>query len=432
MRRFLFVLCVAACGDNSNKPRDADISEPEMPGEASVDASLYPECATPPVSGTTISFREIGRVAITGAVLATAPPGDDRLFVVEQQGRIRIFKNEQLQPTPFLDLSTDNGGPVIGGEGGGDEKGMLGLAFHPNYATNGFFFVYYTSSRGGNFQDIVVRCQVSATDPDLASPTCVDVLVYRDPYTNHQGGMLEFGPDGYLYLGTGDGGGGGDPFGYAQDPMALHGKMLRLDVDNKLPGKEYGIPADNPYASGGGAPEVYMRGLRNPWRWSFDRATGDMWIGDVGQQLVEELDVLRPAQQNGANLGWSVYEGNECCETTPYRCVTPAPAANCPTASFTFPKDSRHPGPNETGWRAIIAGVTYRGSCYPDLYGWHIYTDWFQRDVIRARLLPNDDLEIIDSTIKVPGNPSSIHNDARGELYLTNTDGYVYKVEAGP
>lgn len=427
-RHLIIAFCVAACGDSSSKPRDADVSEPG-PSEAGVDAALYPECATPPVSGTNVSFREVGRVAPTGAVLVTAPPGDERLFVVEQQGRILILKNEQLQPTPFLDLSN---GPVIGGEGGGDEKGLLGLAFHPSYANNGLFFIYYTTSRAGTFHDVVVRCQVSDTDPDVASPTCVDVLAYRDPYTNHQGGMLEFGPDGYLYLGTGDGGGGGDPFGYAQDPMSFHGKMLRIDVDNKISGQEYGIPADNPYASGGGAPEVYMRGLRNPWRWSFDRATGDMWIGDVGQQIVEELDVLRPSEQNGANLGWSVFEGNECCETTPYRCVMPAPAANCDPTNFTFPKDTRQPGPNETGWRAIIAGVTYRGSCFPDLYGWHLYTDWFERELIRARLQPNNELEIVDTGIDVPGNPSSIYHDARGELYLTNTDGYIYRIEASP
>jgi glucose/arabinose dehydrogenase len=354
------------------------------------------------------------------------------LFAVDQRGVIRIFKNEVATPVPFLDLSADNAGPVIGGEGGGDEKGMLGLAFHPNYSVNGQFFVYYTTSRNGAFHDLVVRCEVSEDNPDVAKPTCVDVLVYRDPYTNHQGGMLEFGPDGFLYLGTGDGGGGGDPFGYTQDPMSLHGKMLRIDVDNKLPNMEYGIPSDNPYANGGGAPEVFMRGLRNPWRWSFDRATGDMWIGDVGQQLAEEINVLRPAQQKGANLGWPIYEGNDCCETTPYRCVQAAPAANCDPTNVIFPKDTRHGTGVEMGWRAIIAGEVYRGSCFPDLYGWHIYTDWFQRDVTRARLKADDTLEIVDSSNKVPGNPASLHASGRGELYLTNTDGYVYRLEAGP
>ncbi len=430
-RRVLgLITLLAACGGKSETPQEA---APPVIIDAAIDAPFEPPACANPRAGSTITFREIGRVFPTGAVLATSPPGDPRLFVVEQHGGVRILNNEVLLPDPFIDLSQDAGGPVIGGDGGGDEKGLLGLAFHPSYATNGQLFLFYTSTRGGNFHNFLVRCTQSAANPDRSDPaSCVEVLAFRDPYSNHQGGMMEFGPDGYLYLGLGDGGGGGDPFGYAQDPNSLLGKMLRIDVDRKDAGKEYAIPSDNPYATGGGLPEIYMRGLRNPWRWSFDRVTGDMWMGDVGQQLVEELNVLRPSEQKGANLGWSIYEGNLCCVTTPYRCERAAPDAQCSPAGFTFPKDSRIPAGGDLGWRSIIAGEVYRGSCFPDLVGWHLYTDWNQRDMIKARLRPDGSLEVVDLPSKAPGNPSSLHGDSRGELYMTNTVGFVFRLEAGP
>jgi glucose/arabinose dehydrogenase len=284
---------------------------------------------------------------------------------------------------------------------------------------NGQFFVYYTTNRGGALRDVVARCQVSAADPNKADPTCVEILSIPDFAGNHNGGMIEFGvKDSFLYIGTGDGGGGGDPQRTAQNKDSLLGKILRIDVDTKVAGKEYGIPSGNPFAAGGGAPEVFILGVRNPWRWSFDRGTGDLWIGDVGQSNVEELTVLPAGAQAGRNLGWSMYEGSRCFR------------APCDPAGMTFPQDERVRG--TTGWLSIITGQTYRGSCYPDLVGWHIYTDYDRRQLVKARITSGTTLEIVDLPGLAPGNPASIHADSRGELYLTNTAGFVYHVEAGP
>jgi len=216
--------------------------------------------------------------------------------------------------------------------------------------------------------DNLARYRVSATDRNVADPKGTLVLALPRTRPNHNGGMIEFGADGYLYLGTGDGGGHGDPIRYAQNPRALHGKMLRLDVHQRAAGREYGIPPGNPFADGvAGAPEVFMLGLRNPWRWSFDRATGDLWIGDVGQGQVEELDVARAGEQAGKNFGWSVYEGTGCCATQADLCTQAAPPQPCDPAGKTFPLDSRA---RATGWASIIGGQVYRvqiGPCHAAL-----------------------------------------------------------------
>jgi glucose/arabinose dehydrogenase len=371
-----------------------------------------PKCEAP-VSGERVAMREIGRV--TGAaLLATSPYADLRLFVLEQRGAIRIINNETLLPRPFLDLSADEGGPVAAG----GEMGLLGLAFHPKYATNGTFYIFYTTSRPNNaLRDVLARCTVSAADPDVANPTCTEMLSIPDFATNHNGGMIEFGKDGYLYVGTGDGGGGGDPQKTGQDPSSLLGKMLRLDVDNPTNGREYGIPGDNPFAAGGGRPEIFMLGLRNPWRWTFDRVTGDMWIADVGQGAVEEVTALRPEQQKGANLGWSMYEGDACY------------APPCNPAGKVLPQHVRL---HSDGWESITGGQVYRGSCYPDLVGWYFFGDYAKGAYARARLKEDDTLEVVDLQGSFPGNPASIHEDARGELFVTTTAGTIFHIEAGP
>jgi glucose/arabinose dehydrogenase len=417
MSRFLALafLCLTACGGGKDDP------------------AQLPKCEAP-VNGTNVTMRKVGSV-VGGAMLATAPPGDLRLFVIEQRGAIRIFTPDTpamvsaLLPDPFLDISQDSGGPVLAG----GEQGLLGLAFHPKYKENGLFFVFYTTRVGGNgLRDVVARCSVSAANPDRAdAASCVEILSIPDFAGNHNGGMIEFGAkDSYLYIGTGDGGGAGDPQRTGQDKSSLLGKILRIDVDKKAAGKEYGIPSDNPFASGGGAPEVFILGLRNPWRFSFDRETGDLWIGDVGQGVIEELTVLRPAQQNGANLGWSIFEGNGCCMTQGDRCSQASPQVACDNAGMIFPQDSRTHG---DGWISIIAGQTYRGTCYPDIVGWHFYTDYGKGGLVKARLVPGgDQLEIVDLTGSFPGNPASLHADARGELFMTTTAGDVYHLEAGP
>ncbi len=407
-------LTVTGCGDKA--PTTGDDATPTIDAPPTCEVSPLPACAQP-VAGTTVAFRMIGSIGPEAALLVTAPTADPRLFVVGRDGSIRIFVDEQLLPEPFIDL---NDVLVSGGE-----QGLLGLAFHPAYACNGQFFVFYTTPNA----NVVARCAVSATDANLAQPTCTQILSIPDFAGNHNGGMMEFGSDGLLYIGTGDGGGGGDPGRTAQDPDELLGKLLRIDVDTTSTGKAYGIPAGNPYAAGGGAPEVFIRGLRNPWRWSFDRGTGDLWIGDVGQRMYEEMTVLRPAQQVGANLGWSAYEGDACCATAADRCDQTGAQYACDPAGLVFPQDARAHG---DGWFSIIAGQTYRGSCYPDLVGAHYYTDYAARAVIRARLRTDDRLDILDTPSQTPASPTSLHADARGELYLTTENGGVYHLEVAP
>ena len=405
--------------DDAAAPKDAAV-------DAVIDAML-PPCPNP-VAGETISFRKLTGRVVGGALLATSPPLDLRLFVLEQRGAIRIYKDEVLQPDPFLDLSVDANGPVLAG----GEQGMLGLAFHPAYGTNGTFFVFYTTNKGGNgLRDVVARCQRSAANPDRADASCVEILSIADFAPNHNGGMIEFGADGFLYISTGDGGGMGDPNKTAQDPNSLLGKMLRIDVDTTVAGKAYGIPSSNPFVAGGGAPEVFVLGMRNPWRWSFDRGTGDMWIGDVGQDQIEELDVLRAGEQAGQNLGWSVYEGNGCCDTQADRCTQPSGATvACTATAKVFPVDTRTHEPQR--WLSIVAGQTYRGTCFPDIVGWHFYTDYYAPVLVKARLLPSGELENYEVVTDLPRNPTSIHADARGELYLTTIVGDIYRLEAGP
>jgi glucose/arabinose dehydrogenase len=382
------------------------------------------KCDTP-VFGRTVAMQLIAQVAET-ATLVTSPPGDPRLFVVQQRGAIRIIENGVLLD-PFLDLSEDANGPVkcCG------ENGLLGLAFHPRYATNGQFFVTYTARLTGDpanaQRNVLARCTVSA-DPNRSDPaSCVDVISIPDHADNHNGGMIEFGPDGYLYWGTGDGGSGGALNAQALEDgvptpntKALFGKILRLDIDTRSPGLEYGIPADNPFATGGGRPEIFIRGLRNPWRWSFDRLTGDLWIADVGQKQVEELTVLRPHQQPGANLGWPVWEGSRCYTTEA-----------CALTPQVVPQDERL---HADGWHSIIGGQVYRGACFPDLQGTYFYTDNdVQNRLATAKLNADDTLTVTDLPGSYPPNGASLHEAAAGELYETDTAGNIFKlVVVGP
>lgn len=405
----LAIALAAACGDNKSTAVKKD---------ASAEASNVAACV--PMRGITIQLREIGKVNGI-AVLATSPPDDSRLFVVVREGQIRIFDDEQLLPEPFIDLSHVIFDAIT------VETGLLGMAFHPQYATNGLFYVFYTTEENSE----VARCQVDPADRNRALPTCTPILdALHNTAHNHNGGMIEFGPDGYLYIGTGDGGGAGDPDRRSQNPNDLLGKILRIDVDHKAAGVEYAIPPDNPYANGGGRPEVFIRGLRNPWRWSFDRATGDLWIGDVGQNRTEEMNVLRPAEQNGANLGWSIFEGLGCCATQDDHCLQNNPMP-CDPTGMIFPKDARDRTTERgTGWSSIIAGQVYRGTCYPDLVGYHLYTDVTAQVLVKARLLDDGTLEISDTRDAAFDATTSIHADSIGELFVTSAYGNVYHLEA--
>ena len=242
--------------------------------------------------------------------IAHAHDASGRLFIVEQGGRIRIVRTGVLQAAPFLDLSAANGGPVRTG----GEQGLLGLAFHPSYITNGLFFVHYTRALAGDASGneiVIARYARSAANPDIASPTGTVLLAIAHPqFANHNGGKLAFGPDGYLYIGVGDGGSANDPRNNAQNLSQLLGKILRIDVDGAV---GYAIPPDNPFVGQAAArPEVWAYGLRNPWRFSFDRATGDLYIGDVGQNSIEEIDFVARGTPAGLNFGWRVFEGSDC------------------------------------------------------------------------------------------------------------------------
>jgi glucose/arabinose dehydrogenase len=433
MRQVALLLGAAllpACGGHNNAV-DAAFDDAPIP---TVDAPALIACT--PVNGMTVSLRKIGQVT-GGAILATSPPNDGRLFVIQQSGEIRIFENEMLKPTPFLDLNQ-----VVTADAPPGERGLLGLAFHPKYAENRYFYVAYTTSNA----DIVARYQASADDLNVADPTSGQIVISIPDYaSNHNGSMLEFGADGFLYWGTGDGGGQGDPRlnGQAIDRtnstcMAnqcepLLAKINRLDVDHPANNKNYGIPSTNPYAGGGGEPEILIRGVRNPWRFTFDKMTGDLWIGDVGQDAIEELDVIPAAQINGTpgnpvNLGWSMYEGSTCYNNGNGN-------GTCSTTGRTAPLFERtHAG---DGWHAIIGGQVYRGSCYPDIRGGYFFTDNSAHTMSRADYNPMGP-SVSEVDLVAPGggswpaSPSSIHADARGELYETTTNGSVYHLEAGP
>lgn len=296
--------------------------------------------------------------------LAASGDGSGRLFVVAQNGLIQIWDGAQVLVQPFLDVS------LLVSDGG--EQGLLGLAFHPDYATNGFFYVNYTDTSGDT---VVARYSVSA-DPDLAdSASAVEILTFTQPAPNHNAGDMHFGDDGYLYISTGDGGG---DWCNSQDDSILLGKILRIDVDaDDFPGdpdRNYAIPPDNPLVGvSGAAEEIWVMGLRNPWRFSFDRQNGDLFIGDVGEGTWEEFSRLPAGGQAGSNMGWPWFEGVADFTT----CTDPpgSPFADCDDGPFTCPILDLH---RDDGACSGIGGYRYRGTQYPSLVGTYFYADWCQ------------------------------------------------------
>ncbi len=326
-------------------------------------------------------------------VYVTAAPGDaTRLFVVEKTGRIVIVKDGALLPKPFLDIS----GKVTRG----GEQGLLSMAFHPRYAANGRFFVDYTDL-GGDTR--VVRYRVSPTDPDVAvASTARVVLRVRQPYANHNGGQLQFSPGGRLFVGMGDGGSGGDPQRRAQDSRSRLGKLLRLNVDV------------SPVKVG-----VYAKGLRNPWRFSFDRSTGALWIGDVGQNRREEIDYLKPGRPAGANFGWNGYEGT--------RVYDRAVARKLRKGSLTWPvaQYGRGAGVSVTG------GYVYRGAAIPALRGFYLFAD-FGSGRVWAKKGPGGARSALPGVDGQVSQVSSFGQDSAGELYVVSLAGRVYRIVPAP
>ena len=314
-----------------------------------------------------------------------------RLFILEQPGRIRILRNGTLQPSAFLDISdrVDFGG----------EKGLLGLAFHPRFAKNRRFFVNYTRKPDG--ATVVAEFQDSQNSGRALHNEKI-LLMVPQPYANHNGGMLAFGPDGYLYVATGDGGAGGDPGNRGQSPNTLLGKMLRIDVDR---GDPYGIPPDNPFAGQRNGREIFALGFRNPWRFSFDRQTGRLWAADVGQHRWEEIDVV----EAGNNYGWRVMEGGHCFQ----------PSQGCVTTGLTLPVAEY---PNQSPHCAVTGGYVYRGKRVAFLRGTYVFGDYCSGRIMG--LIRGQPHDLLDSGLRI----SSFGEDAEGELYVVDHEGGIYRI----
>ncbi len=340
--------------------------------------------------------------------IANAGDGSNRLFIVEQGGRIKIYNGTNLLPTPFLNIS------AIITTGG--ERGLLSVAFHPNYETNRYFFVYYTNLTGAI---TIARYRTSATDPNVADANSgVVLLTIPKPFTNHNGGDLNFGPEGYLYFGTGDGGSGGDPSNFAQNGSSLLGKMLRLDVNNFDNMPYYNIPVDNPYVTDVAVDDrIWAIGLRNPWRWSFDRNTNDMWIADVGQGEREEVN-FRPASSTSAvNYGWRCYEGN-----------LPFNTNNCQAQSTYQSPIFDYPHDGLTGGFSITGGYVYRGITYPLLQGHYICADYVSGNV--WTIIANGSGWLTNRQAGLPSSISSFGEAEDGTLYAVSLNGQIYTVGA--
>ena len=329
----------------------------------------------------------------------------NRLFVVEQAGIIHSFENEPQVSTKntFLDIREqvrDNG----------NEEGLLGLAFHPEFENNGYFFVNYTASDPR--RTVISRFSVGPDTPDQADPSSeLIILEIEQPYGNHNGGQLAFGPDNYLYIAVGDGGSAGDPMNHGQNRSSLLGSILRVDINVREDNKNYGIPADNPFA-GIGAPvkaEIYAYGLRNPWRMSFDTSTGDLWTGDVGQNEFEEINKIN----SGGNYGWNFREGNSCFE----------PDENCPSEALIAPvlAYGRSSGSSVTG------GYVYRGSAIPEFFGKYFYADFSSGRIWMITMNGNnlvENTELSNTNLRI----SSFGVDQDNELYICAFDGRIYRL----
>lgn len=358
-----------------------------------------------------VSSQNSGKLVLYTSGLTTpvciANAGDSRLFVVDQHGYVTLLNSLALaNAQPFLDIHDRI---VYGGE-----RGLLGIAFHPQYSSNGYFYVNYTGA-GGSTQ--ISRFKVNTDNPDIADPTSEQkILTVSQPYANHNGGDLHFGADGYLYIGLGDGGSGGDPENRAQNTKTFLGKMLRIDIDN---GHPYAIPPTNPFVNDSTVlPEIWATGLRNPWRFSFDRLTGDLWIGDVGQNKYEEIDFQLAASSGGENYGWKCYEGNDAYASN-----------NCsPDVLLTYPIYT-YPHGNEC---SVTGGYVYRGSTASPFYGHYFFADYCSDKI--WTLHQESGRWIKEDFGQFAGNNfSAFGEDANGELYIAGvSSGKIYKVIEEP
>jgi glucose/arabinose dehydrogenase len=354
-----------------------------------------------PAGGKAIALTtEIVAQGLNQPVYLTAPAGDERLFIVEQPGRIRIVENSRLLDKPFLDIRSKVGCC--------DERGLLSVAFHPQYKANGFLFVDYTDKNGDTR---IERYTVSSADRNTADSASAKLILAIDqPYANHNGGLNLFGPDGMLYIGMGDGGAQGDPHGNGQNRNVLLGKLLRINVDR---GEPYSIPNGNPFAAGGGKPEIWALGLRNPWRFAFDKGPGLLYIADVGQNRYEELNIS-PVTAAGANYGWNAMDGNGCFRN-----------AGCSTAGMQKPALIYE---HDDGNCSIIGGFVYRGRKIPEIQGEYFYSDYcnsWVKSVSFANGRPSQPRQWMSRSL---GSIVSFGEDAQGELYICSQNGRVYRI----
>jgi glucose/arabinose dehydrogenase len=370
---------------------------------ASAGRSVTPVVAAAPAAfipgNIKLTFVRIAHGLSKPVFITHSGDNNGRLFVVEQTGRIRVIKKGVLQSTPFLDLRSK-----ISTAGG--EQGLLGLAFHPDYKTNRKFYVNYTDRSGAT---VIAQYLRSATNPSRAETTEKIVLRIAQPYGNHNGGMIAFGPDRYLYIGMGDGGSAGDPGNRAQSLDSLLGKVLRINIDTRL---AYRIPPTNPYVGKAGNDLIWSFGLRNPWRWSFDRQTGDLWIADVGQDRFEEVNrALTPNAGRAVNYGWRVLEGNTCYN----------PSSGCSTSGKKMPLAVY----NHSLGCSVTGGYVYRGPRFPHLTGVYLFGDFCSGriwGVDAAGANTQSPVQLTDTG----ANISSFGEDQAGNLYLVDHNGDVW------
>lgn len=366
---------------------------------------VEPDVGAPvPATGGGLALEVVAQ-GLRSPVFLTTPAGDvGRLFIVEKPGRIRIVRGDVLLPTPFLDIESE-----VSNDG---ERGLLSLAFHPNFASNGLFFINHTDIDGDTR---IVRFSAAAGS-DVADPgSALTVLGIPQPFANHNGGQIAFGPDGMLYVGMGDGGSGGDPFGHGQNRSTPLGSILRIDVDG---GSPFAIPTDNPFVGDpDAAAETWVYGLRNPWRFSFDRLTGDLYIGDVGQSEVEEISVQSGSSPGGENFGWNTMEGSRCFGSN-----------SCDASVLVAPV---HEYTHSEGC-SVTGGYVYRGTAIPSVVGRYFFAD-FCGDWIRSFRLEGDSgIDLMDHTTDLGpvSGISSFGEDALGELYIISIAGTVYRMVA--
>jgi glucose/arabinose dehydrogenase len=399
----------------------AFLAEPPWPAFAQDRVTPTPTTTAEPATnlpnGNSYTWNIVAEGFDRPVLLTHAPDQTGRLFVAEQGGLIFIVKNGNLMPTPFLDLTTQLTEDMM--RGGYTELGLLGLVFHPQYAENGVFFVNYTNVEGNT---ILARYRVS-DDPDIADPTSVVTLLsIPQPYDNHNGGGMAFGPDGYLYMATGDGGGAGDPQGNAQKLDSLHGKILRLDVRD-LAANTYAIPPDNPFVGRADArPEIWAWGLRNPWRWSFDRETGDMYIADVGQWAKEEINFQPAGSKGGENYGWNFFEGDQRYE------LDPPDGTPVFRGEVTIPVVPPVVVYDHAQGCSVTGGFVYRGQRLTGLSGFYLYGDYCNGRVwVMGR--QSDGAWQTETFSNTERQIASFGEDMFGELYLVDYKGTILRLD---